>query len=1054
MVCEISPSLLKNLIDREVLLFLGAGASVGAHHPQGHHIPRGPELRDMLCNEFCGGQLKDRDLASVAAMVATEHSLGQLQSFVHDVFADFMPGQHHLLVPKLPWMAIATTNYDRIIEQAYASVYGRKNPLEVTLKDSDGIDVRLAKHTSALAYFKLHGCISKHDELDVPLILSSDQYSTYERSRKHLFARLENLATQFTVVFVGYRAADPHILRILANLFEDGVKRRMFYMVDPGLNEYDIRYWSSKRVTGIKATFEEFLASATAAIPAWQAQLAQQTPSAQSSLSRHLRENPGPSMDRVAGVDFEHVRPGMPVAQVDAKAFYQGFELGFAPIAQALDVRRSVEDHVLQEHVLSVQDASVGHDRVEFVVLKGPAGNGKSVALRRICWDAAQEFGALVLYHKEDGALDPDSVGELCERSGKRVFLGIDRVALSAEPLRDLLRRARRDKWQLSVLGAERDNEWNTRCSSLAQFVTESYPVRYLSELEIDRLLEKLATHDALGELAKRSRGEQKDFLLKRAERQLLVALHEATGGRPFEELIRDEYMRVDPLEARQLYLDICTLNRLAIPVRAGLIARAAGVDFNEFSRRFFDPLEQVVVCREDRRIGDMTYRARHPRVAEMVFEQALPTDERRHDQLARIVRCVNVSYSSDRSALEALMRNTNAKACFGAVEFMRGLYNVAGEVVPEEAWLLQQRGLAELKHAAGSLAEADHWTAMALERDPNNPTILHSCAEVKRRQALEAEKGLDRAHFRSAARKLLHRIGPRQSSSYDAHLSIALTLDELDEQLASTEESLALKEAVRTTIFDVEKDLSAALEVYADSDRLLMLEHRFHVLLGTSQTARRSVEKAFAANPRNEFAATTLAKAQRASGETEKALDTLRSCIEQNPNAKVAHLELGIMLAEANDPASRPSALAHLEKARQVSRPNPRRLLWYGRELFLEKRHDEAREVFGELQRMPSATGNAHKIQHLVRDENGSVQVFDGYIASVQQGFFFARVGKLGGDVFCHNENMVGGVSFEQLRKDQRVHLEIGFSSKGPAAAKAWLDIPGKATGASLVRH
>ena len=30
-----------------------------------------------------------------------------------------------------------------------------------------------------------------------------------------------------------------------------------------------------------------------------------------------------------------------------------------------------------------------------------------------------------------------------------------------------------------------------------------------------------------------------------------------------FEEIIVDEYNRIKPLEARQLYLDVCTLNRL-----------------------------------------------------------------------------------------------------------------------------------------------------------------------------------------------------------------------------------------------------------------------------------------------------------------------------------------------------------------------------------------------------------------------------------------------------------------------------------------------------------
>ncbi|TOG14120.1 hypothetical protein CGJ07_24745, partial [Vibrio parahaemolyticus] len=56
--------------------------------------------------------------------------------------------------------------------------------------------------------------------------------------------------------------------------------------------------------------------------------------------------------------------------------------------------------------------------------------------------------------------------------------------------------------------------------------------------------------------------------------RQLLVALHEATMGKPFEDIIHDEYKNIFPIEAKRIYLTICTMNRLRLPVRAGLISR------------------------------------------------------------------------------------------------------------------------------------------------------------------------------------------------------------------------------------------------------------------------------------------------------------------------------------------------------------------------------------------------------------------------------------------------------------------------------------------------
>ena len=51
----------------------------------------------------------------------------------------------------------------------------------------------------------------------------------------------------------------------------------------------------------------------------------------------------------------------------------------------------------------------------------------------------------------------------------------------------------------------------------------------------------------------------------KRAERQLLVALHEATLGKPFEDIVFDEFERIEPPTARNIYLNICALHSLVL---------------------------------------------------------------------------------------------------------------------------------------------------------------------------------------------------------------------------------------------------------------------------------------------------------------------------------------------------------------------------------------------------------------------------------------------------------------------------------------------------------
>jgi hypothetical protein len=61
--------------------------------------------------------------------------------------------------------------------------------------------------------------------------------------------------------------------------------------------------------------------------------------------------------------------------------------------------------------------------------------------------------------------------------------------------------------------------------------VERDYPVRYLTEKEIEDLLARLEMHDALGVLKQARHQDRVKAFIESAERQLLVALHEADPG-------------------------------------------------------------------------------------------------------------------------------------------------------------------------------------------------------------------------------------------------------------------------------------------------------------------------------------------------------------------------------------------------------------------------------------------------------------------------------------------------------------------------------------------
>ena len=119
--------LLDQLRDGRVFLFLGSGASIGAIHPENKKIPTNDELRDQIAKKFLNDKFLDYPLAQVAELAISESDLFSVQSFIASLFYDFEPSSFHKLIPKFVWSAIATTNYDLLIEKSYDQ---DNNPLQ------------------------------------------------------------------------------------------------------------------------------------------------------------------------------------------------------------------------------------------------------------------------------------------------------------------------------------------------------------------------------------------------------------------------------------------------------------------------------------------------------------------------------------------------------------------------------------------------------------------------------------------------------------------------------------------------------------------------------------------------------------------------------------------------------------------------------------------------------------------------------------------------------------------------------------------------------------
>lgn len=188
-------------------VFVGAGMS----KPCG--LPTWKELLQSPLEEIGLNVDKETDLISVAQFYAnTKSRRSDLTQHTINLFTSkrAQPSEAHRLLASLPIKKIWTTNYDTLLEQAYAK-QGKK--IDVKRKSTDlcypipGSDVIINK---------MHGDISLASEIT----LISEDYESYH-SKNELFSN--NLKTDLaskTFLFIGFSMSDPNILSTLGYMRE------------------------------------------------------------------------------------------------------------------------------------------------------------------------------------------------------------------------------------------------------------------------------------------------------------------------------------------------------------------------------------------------------------------------------------------------------------------------------------------------------------------------------------------------------------------------------------------------------------------------------------------------------------------------------------------------------------------------------------------------------------------------------------------------------------------------------------------------------------------
>lgn len=1023
---ELPRGLIEAVREQRTVLFLGSGASMGASSAAGHSMPSSTQLTKAISDQFLSSKFANKELMRVSELAASQAGTSRFNQWLADMFEVFEPTEAHLKLPMFRWKAVATTNYDVLVEKAYDRASENAQSLVIRFKDDQPFGSMMDDHEHPLPFLKLHGCARHAHDNQVPLVLTPTSYNNHEANRARLYRQLEELAADYPVIFCGQSLSDLHIRR----LSQEGNRsaRPFHYLVTPELEEEEKAFWAEHRVEGVRATFAEFMAALDTELPPLMRIPRPASLNVNKAYRTFFIVNADES-DRLASAfqtDLQLIHSGIPLQQAQPDRFYSGYDQGWGAIRRSFDVHRRVSQHLLE---FIAEAPSSGP---KLAVLRGAAGYGKSIALRRAAWELGTSLGELVIWADDDARIWPDVLQELHELTGRRIHLFIDRAAFNLEKIEAALAAAYAKDVPVTVITAERTNEWSIYCQRLDRHAPEFFEVARLSEREVEELLEKLEQHGCLGKLGDETPARRKEIIMGKLDRQLLVVLHEVTRGLEFETIIADEFVRIFPPEAQTLYLDICTLNRFDVPVRAGIVSRLSGIAFRDFEAEFFEPLENLVRTNRNAVSGDYEYRARHAHVGEIVFTQICQTDEQRHEQIVRVLTSLDRSYQSDNIALSGLLRGREMATTFENISLARDIYNLALHRNPQAAFIGQQRAIFEMRHSKGSGEEAQAAIDAALAIEPNNGTLHHTRSQVLAYRSQNAPSEFARNSLRSQARSALGNIA-NQTDAYVLSARARLRVDDVEDAIKRLRAgpSDARRDELAEAVDQAEIAISRASNAYPNDPELLRSEARMKEVLGDGDDAVQLLKKAWMKMPRGSGIAKQLAQRYLARNDIEGAMKTLVEAIDREPTDRsLNRMAANILFSQSGD-LNDPKATSYLANSFvSGDREHWGRFLRAGH-AYATGNYAEAERLFEDLdKRAPSDFRPGLKPEHKWLSD--ALTGRRGVISKSFGAYFFVTP-TIGPDRLYAPSWATDAEDWERLGVHSQVHFDVGFNRRGP---------------------
>ncbi len=409
--------------------------------------------------------------------------------------------------------------------------------------------------------------------------------------------------------------------------------------------------------------------------------------------------------------------------------FFEGLEATWKDILAGHDVVRDVQEPILR----SADEWRENSDAMEMVLIQGRSGDGKSTVLRRVAVELVQQ-GYDVLWYRGCESLQSKELERLAEKVENLVICVDDVAKLMPEEIERTLRFLKGSSVHIFWVATVREDLWSAMNLPLQHVVNlHQVSVRRLSDGEIDRLLDRLGEHDALGTLKGLSRDRQIAKLKDNADRQLLVALLEAKYNQRLGDYVRRNLNELEQKFGKGVadacYLT-CAVQRFGLEIPIAHFQEILGIlsphkDIFSKTEGFLYPPSAMT--------GHPGVHVRHSVIATVAFEQ----DSAAYERLERFVEADLKLQKNGWNQTLGLCHNIRLQMRSSLFDlnqvrqiFERSAEDERSQKYILNIWAILERDAGNLEKARelfkqGSMADPKHapiWQAWAiLERDAGN---------------------------------------------------------------------------------------------------------------------------------------------------------------------------------------------------------------------------------------------------------------------------------------------------------------------------------------------